>query len=72
MKYLIRVFIALMVGALSLYLTATVFASSVWVGPILIFLFVCSLLYSFVLIYKWKPAVAKVLAEICAQFLLWP
>ncbi|HFI2474905.1 TPA: hypothetical protein ACGOYG_001174, partial [Streptococcus suis] len=60
------------VSGLSLYLVATVFAKSIWEGPLLIAFSFFSLIYGCVMLYRWKPKVAKIIFECVGNFLSFP
>lgn len=67
-----RILCSFVIGCISLYLAATVFSDSQWIGPILITLFVSSLLYSLVMLYKQKPSIGQIVLEFILNLLMWP
>ena len=72
MKYLYRMIGSFLLAALSLYLVVTVFAKSLWEGPLLISLFICCVIYGCWMLHKWKPSIAKVVFELIGNFLTLP
>lgn len=72
MAYKYRMILSFLVSGLSLYLVATVFAKSTWEGPLLITFSFFSLIYGCVMLYKWKPKVAKIIFECVGNFLSLP
>lgn len=72
MAYKYRMILSFLVSGLFLYLVATVFAKSIWEGPLLISLSFFSLIYGCVMLYKWKPKVAKIIFECVGNFLSFP
>lgn len=72
MTYKYRMILSFLVSGLSLYLVATVFAKSIWEGPLLITFSFLSLIYGCVMLYKWKPKVAKIIFECVGNFLSFP
>lgn len=72
MNYFYRMILSFLVSGLSLYLVATVFAKSIWEGPLLITFSFLSLIYGCVMLYKWKPKVAKIIFECVGNFLSFP
>lgn len=72
MAYKYRIILSFLVAVLFLYLVATVFAKSIWEGPLLITFSFFSLIYGCVMLYKWKPKVAKIIFECVGNFLSFP
>lgn len=72
MAYKYRMILSFLVSGLSLYLVATVFAKSIWEGPLLIAFSFFSLIYGCVMLYRWKPKVAKIIFECVGNFLSFP
>lgn len=72
MAYKYRMILSFLVSVLSLYLVATVFAKSIWEGPLLITFSFFSLIYGCVMLYSWKPKVAKIIFECVGNFLSFP
>lgn len=72
MNYFYRMILSFLVSGLSLYLVATVFAKSTWEGPLLITFSLFSLIYGCVMLYRWKPKVAKIIFECVGNFLSFP
>lgn len=72
MAYKYRMILSFLVSGLFLYLVATIFAKSIWEGPLLISLSFFSLIYGCVMLYKWKPKVAKIIFECVGNFLSFP
>lgn len=72
MAFKYRIILSFLVAVLFLYLVATVFAKSIWEGPLLITFSFFSLIYGCVMLYKWKPKVAKIIFECIGNFLSFP
>lgn len=72
MNYRNRMILSLLLGCLSLYLAATVFAQSTWEGPVLITFFLYSMIYGLIMLYKWRPKVARIVFDIIENLLTWP
>ncbi|HFI0394419.1 TPA: hypothetical protein ACGOYV_001193 [Streptococcus suis] len=72
MAYKYRMILSFLVAGLFLYLVATVFAKSTWEGPLLITFSFLSLIYVCVMLYKWKPKVAKIIFECVGNFSSFP
>lgn len=72
MNYVYRMVFSFLLAGLFLYLVATVFAQSIWQGPLLITFSFLSLIYGCVMLYKWKPKVAKIIFECVGNFLSLP
>ncbi|NQJ70890.1 hypothetical protein HO542_05925 [Streptococcus suis] len=72
MNYVYRMVFSFLLAGLFLYLVATVFAKSIWQGPLLITFSFFSLIYGCVMLYKWKPKAAKIIFECVGNFLSLP
>lgn len=72
MTYKYPMILSFLVTGLFLYLVATVFDKSIWEGPLLITFSFFSLIYGCVMLYKWKPKVAKIIFECVGNFLSFP
>lgn len=72
MNYVYRMVFSFLLAGLFLYLVATVFAKSIWEGPLLSTFSYFSLIYGCVTLYKWKPNVAKIIFESVGNFLSLP
>lgn len=72
MTYKYRMILSFLLTGLFLYLVATVFAQSMWQGPLLITFSFLSLIYGCVMLYKWKPTAAKIIFRCIGEFLSLP
>lgn len=72
MTYKYRMILSFLLTGLFLYIVATVFDKSIWEGPLLITFSFFSLIYGCVMLYKWKPKVAKIIFECVGNFLSFP
>ncbi|MDW8681414.1 hypothetical protein Q7W17_04655 [Streptococcus suis] len=72
MNYVYRMVFSFLLAGLFLYLVATVFAKSIWEGPLLITFSFLSLIYGCFMLYKWKPKAAKIIFECVGNFLTLP
>ncbi|MDW8719696.1 hypothetical protein Q7W10_01610 [Streptococcus suis] len=72
MNYFYRMILSFLLAGLFLYLVATVFAKSIWQGPLLITFSFFSLIDGCVMLYKWKPKAAKIIFECVGNFLSLP
>lgn len=72
MNYKYRMILSFLLAVLCLYLVTTAFAKSIWEGPLLITFSFFSLIYGCVMLYRWKPKVAKIIFECVGNFLSFP
>ncbi len=71
MAYKYRMILSFLLAGLCLYLVATVFAKSIWEGPLFLAFSFYSLIYGCVMLYKWKPTALKSFSNVLENFSLY-
>ena len=67
-----RFLVLLLTTIFALILAATVFAQSVFIGPLLIILSVCFFVFSMISLYQKNKKIAEIVLELMFNFLMWP